>query len=431
MQKIFEKILLVKQKYKSQIVFDTRNLKKNDIFIGIKTKNDDGSLYFKDAIEKGAKLIILNNYSVSHKHIIQVKDINKFITKFCQYLLKNYEGKIISITGSVGKTTIKENIYNILIDNNFTVCKSYKNFNNLLGLQFSIMNINENSDFSIFELGINAPGEMSKLINLLNPHFCLVTCIENSHIGNFKNFKHLVNNKIKIFNSKNLIYGLTNFTHSNLKLKKTIQSSIDIINIDKIKYLVKKLKNKYQIEFIYKNLKKTIISESNGIYAETALISYIFLSKFINKLNSKTFFFKKSIIDSRGNVLNKIFNGNKIKVFDHSYNASPYSLGRQLSYFHQKNLKKKLCIIGSMKELGDNSDEYHIEIMEKISLLKFDKSIFIGDEFYKIKDKYKNYKYYKSYKNYIKIMNKDFIAFKNIFIMGSRSNQLNKIIEKI
>ena len=84
-----------------------------------------------------------------------------------------------------------------------------------------------------------------------------------------------------------------------------------------------------------------------------------------------------------------------------------------------------------MKELGDNSDEYHIEIMEKISLLKFDKSIFIGDEFYKIKDKYKNYKYYKSYKNYIKIMNKDFIAFKNIFIMGSRSNQLNKIIEKI
>ena len=431
MQKIFEKILLVKQKYKSQIVFDTRNLKKNDIFIGIKTKNDDGSLYFKDAIEKGAKLIILNNYSVSHKHIIQVKDINKFITKFCQYLLKNYEGKIISITGSVGKTTIKENIYNILIDNNFTVCKSYKNFNNLLGLQFSIMNINENSDFSIFELGINAPGEMSKLINLLNPHFCLVTCIENSHIGNFKNFKHLVNNKIKIFNSKNLIYGLTNFTHSNLKLKKTIQSSIDIINIDKIKYLVKKLKNKYQIEFIYKNLKKTIISESNGIYAETALISYIFLSKFINKLNSKTFFFKKSIIDSRGNVLNKIFNGNKIKVFDHSYNASPYSLSKQLSYFHQKNIKKKLCIIGSMKELGDNSDEYHIEIMEKISLLKFDKSIFIGDEFYKIKDKYKNYKYYKSYKNYIKIMNKDFIAFKNIFIMGSRSNQLNKIIEKI
>ncbi len=431
MQKTFEKILLVKQKYKSQIVFDTRNLKKNDIFIGIKTKNDDGSLYFKDAIKKGAQLIILNNYSVSHKNIIQVKDVNKFITKFCQYLLKNYEGKIISITGSVGKTTIKENIYNILTDNNFTASKSYKNFNNLLGLQFSIMNINENSDFAIFELGINAPGEMNKLINLLNPHFCLITCIENSHIGNFKNLEHLINNKIQIFNSKNLIYGLTNFSHSNIKLKNKIQPIIDIINIDKIKYSVKKLKNNYQIKFIHKNSKKTIISESNGIFAETALISYIFLSKFINKLNSKTFFFKKSIIDSRGNILNKIFNGNKIKVFDHSYNASPYSLSKQLSFFHQKNLKKKLCIIGSMKELGDNSGEYHIEIMEKISLLKFDKSIFIGNEFYRIKDKYKNYQYYKSYKDYIKIMNKDFITFKNIFVMGSRSNQLNKIIEKI
>ena len=57
-----------------------------------------------------------------------------------------------------------------------------------------------NSDFSIFELGINAPREMKSLINILHPHYCLVTGIENSHIGNFKNFNNLINNKIQIYN---------------------------------------------------------------------------------------------------------------------------------------------------------------------------------------------------------------------------------------
>ena len=103
--------------------------------------------------------------------------------------------------GSVGKTTIKENIFNILKKNNFHVSKSYKNFNNKLGLQFSIMNMKLNSNFSIFELGINAPREMKSLINILHPHYCLITGIENSHIGNFKNFNTIFHKRfLKVYN---------------------------------------------------------------------------------------------------------------------------------------------------------------------------------------------------------------------------------------
>ena len=84
-----------------------------------------------------------------------------------------------------------------------------------------------------------------------------------------------------------------------------------------------------------------------------------------------------------------------------------------------------------MKELGENSINYHIEIINMISLLKINKTIFIREEFYKIRINFKKYNFYKSYKSYLKFMNNDFITFKNIFVMGSRSNQLNKIIEKI
>jgi UDP-N-acetylmuramyl pentapeptide synthase len=431
MQKIFNQILSTKDKYNCNIVFDTRNLKANDIFIGLKTKNIDGSFYFKDAIKKGAKLLIINNKKANNKNIIHIDDTDKFILNFCKFLLKLYQGKIISITGSVGKTTIKENIYHILKNNNYLVSRSYKNFNNLLGLQFSIMNMNLKTDFSIFELGINAPGEMKPLINLLNPHFSLVTCIENSHIGNFKNFDDLINNKIKIFKSKKLISGLINFTHVKSNTIKNLKSNIKVVNINNLKYSVKSDKKQYLREFNYLNLKRKIISEFNGLYEEISIISYLFLSQFIKKFNSKIFFYKNSIIETHGNILNKIYNGNKIKIFDHSYNSSPYSLKKQLFFFNQRKLSKKLCIIGSMKELGENSINYHIEIINMISLSKINKTIFIGEEFYKIRSNFKKYNFYKSYKSYLKFMKNDFITFKNIFVMGSRSNQLNRIIEKI
>ncbi len=430
MQKIFDKILFIKKKYKSNIVFDTRILKKNDIFIGIKSNKNDGSLFYQDAIIKKASLIIINNQKAYHQNIFQIKNIDNFITNFCKFMLSQHKGKIIAITGSVGKTTIKENIYNILSKNNFIVSKSYKNFNNKLGLQFSIMNMNLNSDFSIFELGINAPREMKSLINILNPHYCLVTGIENSHIGNFKNFDNLVKNKFHIFQSNNLIKGLINFSHSKPDLRKKIRSNIQLINFDNIEVSVTK-KNKYLINFKHNFKKHNIMSDLNGIYIETAIISYLFLKSFIKIFYSKNFFHAKSIIDSRGKIINKYYNSKSIKIYDHSYNSSPYSLKKQLFFFNQKKISKKLCIIGSMKELGNNSYNYHIEILDNISLYNFEKTIFIGDEFFKHKNMYKNYKFYKSYKDYTKIMSQDLNNFKNIFVMGSRSNQLEKIIDRI
>ena len=76
MQKIFDKILSIKNKYKSSIVFDTRNLKKNDIFVGIKTKKNDGSFFYNDALKKKAGLILINNPKVCHQNILQINKID-------------------------------------------------------------------------------------------------------------------------------------------------------------------------------------------------------------------------------------------------------------------------------------------------------------------------------------------------------------------
>ena len=107
MQKIYKIILNLRSKYKSNIVFDTRLMKKNDIFIGLKTKKNDGNLYYSDALKKKAAYVIVN-VKKKHPKLLYVKDTQLFVKNFCKFIIETYKGKIIAVTGSVGKTTLKK-----------------------------------------------------------------------------------------------------------------------------------------------------------------------------------------------------------------------------------------------------------------------------------------------------------------------------------
>ena len=430
MQNIFKKVIKAQDKYNSSIVFDSRLIKKNDIFIGLRSSNRDGNFFALDAIKKGAIFSIVDNNKLVHENIIYTRSVQSFINKFTKFLLGIYKGKIIAISGSVGKTTIKENIFHILNNNQFKTYRSFKNFNNILGLQFSIMNMDINSKFAVFELGINAPKEMDNLIKILHPHYSLLTSIEDSHIGNFNNFSNLFKNKIKIFNSRRLIKGLINIRNDNFQLPKKVKNKVKRINLENLNIKTLKQDN-FIISFKNNNIFQKIYSDKEGVFSETAVLSFIFLKLFIRKFSNKKFFYKEAILDSRGKIINKLYKDKIIKVYDHSYNASPYSLKKQINYFDKLRVTKKICIIGSIKELGDLTEKYHRALLEDIKDLKVKRIILIGEEFFKLRSSYKIFNFYKSYKSYINLMKKDLEYGKNIFVMGSRLNNLDKIIQNI
>ena len=123
--------------------------------------------------------------------------------------------------------------------------------------------------------------------------------------------------------------------------------------------------------------------------------------------------------------------GNKsISFYDHSYNASPYSLNKQILIFHKRNIKQKVYILGAMKELGVQTDFFHLQIIELVTKLNLKRIIFIGEEFYKFKKKFNKFVFYKNYKPVINYLNKEINNVKNIFVMGSRSNKLDRIIKQ-
>ena len=429
MQKIYKLIYHLKSKYNSKIVFDTRILKKNDIFIGLKTKNIDGNNYYNHAIKKKASLVIVS-IKIKNSKLFYVKDTELFIKNFCKFIIESYKGKIIAVTGSVGKTTFKENIYNILKHNNITAYRSYKNYNNIQGLQFSIMNMNTFCKYSVFELGINRSKEMTKLVKTLQPHYCLVTGIENSHIGNFRNFNHLIDNKLKIFNSKRLISGFINYNYDPRHIKSKLYSNVYFTNVDKLEKTIFKKNKKYVINFVYNNKKYSINSSRGEFCLNIAIITFLFMKIFVKKIKINNFFYDESIIESRGKKLITYIDNKRIAFYDHSYNASPFSLNKQILTFNNRNIKQKIYILGSMKELGAQSDFFHLQIIELVTNLNLTKIIFIGDEFYKFKQKFEKFIFYRSYIPAIKYLNKEVVNIKNIFVMGSRSNNLDRLIKE-
>ena len=432
MLKTFKRLEYLKNTYGSRVIFDTRLLRENDIFIGIKSDKKDGSDYYQAAISKKAKLLIINK-KIDNENILFVKDTLNFIEKYVKFLIQSYKGKIIAVTGSVGKSTVKENLFHILNNNNYLTYRSFKNFNNLLGLRFSIMNMKLHTKFSIFELGINNKNEMKKLIDILNPHYSLITNIENSHIGNFKNFDELIRNKLQVFNSNRLIKGMINYHYDFKKIPSFIlkKSNIVKINIKSIIHNSKKFKKFYKIKFKNNNKSFEINSERDGVYLEIAISSFLFLEMFIKKFKNKNFFYESAILEGRGLIKEGLFNTKKIKVFDHSYNASPYSLKRQILEFHHRKLRRKMFILGSMKELGDLTDSYHLEILNLVKSINLISVIFIGKEFYKFQKIFPNYKFFKDINSFISQSSMLIEYGQNMFVMGSNSNNLQKIIQNV
>lgn len=194
------------------IVFDSRHIytKENTAFIAITTLKNSGEKYIPSVIEKGIKIIICEQKFVGYQGITQivVKNSLMFLHRLAYYHLTQFPGlKTFGITGSNGKTIVKEWLYQSLCDE-FLVVKSPKSFNSQLGLPLSLLQIKKTDELGIFEVGISLPGEMRKLENIFSPQIGILTHIGSAHLQNFKDLDELIKEKLLLFkNSETLIYN--------------------------------------------------------------------------------------------------------------------------------------------------------------------------------------------------------------------------------
>jgi UDP-N-acetylmuramyl pentapeptide synthase len=178
------------------ISHDTRTLKPGELYIAIKGATHDGHDFVAQAVEKGAAGLIVEREFPVFGNVPQliVPDTMQALRALAAGVRRHWTGTVIGITGSVGKTTVKELIAAVLAQKG-TACKTPGNWNNDIGLPLSMLAADRNADFFVFELGMNHPGEIDSLASLLQPDWAVLTDIGKAHIEFFQSLEKIAEEK--------------------------------------------------------------------------------------------------------------------------------------------------------------------------------------------------------------------------------------------
>jgi len=425
---------------------NSKEIKKNSVFFAIKGKQKNGNLFVKEAFLKGASLAIVNNQKKSKNKIV-VKDTLKFLSNASSILRENLPSKIISITGSCGKTSLKELVGRSL-NKISKATYSPKSFNNKFGVPLSLFNLKKNDAFGIFEIGMDKKGEIDYLSKIIKPDVGVITNISYAHIKNFENINQIAKAKSEII--KNIKVGgylilnkddkFYNFFEK-IGLKRNLKIlSFSLKNKNATTNLVSisKEKSKYKISININ--KKKIYFYSNSFFENDlknllATITIIAIFKDIHKLD-KNIFYDHKVINGRGDMI-------KVKLFkkyfylvDESYNSNPLSLKSAIINFDmiKVNNSKKHLVLGDMLELGKYSKKLHVEIGKDINKTSLKNINVIGEH---VKWTFNNLNKSKRglfIKNKFQIINLIKNSLNNndyLMIKGSNSTGLNSLVNQI
>ncbi len=175
----FEKYILEKS---NKVKISSKEINKGDIFLALKGKNFHGNQFINSSLRRGAKYCLTDNKNFAKNNkIIYVNSVINYLNKLALKKRDLYKGKVIGITGSAGKTTLKETLA-FFLKRNEIISFSKKSYNNKLGVLISLLNINLNSTYSIFEIGTNNFGEIKNLTKIVKPTEIFITNIQSTHL---------------------------------------------------------------------------------------------------------------------------------------------------------------------------------------------------------------------------------------------------------
>ena len=357
---------------------DTRTIKDGDIYIGIKGQNFDGNTMWEKALENGAKGVIVQGINFSEENlekwkekiIIKVEDSLEALYKIAEYKRSLYNIPVIGITGSVGKTSTKDIVANV-VSQKYNTLKTQGNYNNNIGVPFTILNLKDH-EAAVIEMGMNHLREISLLTKIAKPTISIITNIGTSHIGNLGSRENILKAKLEILegmekpilvinndndllskwgkeNNNNIeihTYGINEKSEVNAKgIMESTDSSEFICEINN-----KKIKIHVPvggIHFVYNAICAVTVANLLGIEEEKI------------KNGIETFELTKKRMD-----IIELESG--VKLIDDSYNASLESMQVALKHLSQYKESRKIAVLGDMLELGDFAKELHEEVGKKV-----------------------------------------------------------------
>ncbi len=415
------------------VSIDSRSLQNNgnSLFFAIVGPNNNAHIYIGELINQGVQNFVVN-YIPEHlenkANFLIVHDTLAALQQFAIYYRSLFDFPVIGITGSNGKTIVKEWL-NFLLSPDYNIIRSPKSYNSQVGVPLSVISINEKHNLGIFEAGISTTNEMEKLEAIIKPTIGILTNIGSAHDEGFSNIGEKIKEKLKLFNHVSvLIYNKNKtvdaFINKNIKTFswsfKDSDANVLISRntvLDKTILQIHHNKHNFKIKIPFQD----DASVENAIHCLMILLYFGYEHKTIYDRIALLYPVEMSL---------KVKNGiNNTTIIDDSYSSDFQSLKIALDFLEsQKQYKKKTVILSDIFQSGLVDQELYAKVSQLIISNKISRVICIGKTITVFKEKFINCISFATTEAFI--ANLDTIVFENetILIKGSRDFQFEKIV---
>ena len=406
------------------VVMDSRKVTEGSLFFAI----NNGNSYVKDVLDKGVSLVIADNTDVKDERIVKVSNTIATMQDLATKYRKKLDIQVIGITGSNGKTTTKDIVYSLLSAKAKTL-KTEGNYNNHIGLPYTLLNVTDEEKFVVLEMGMSSLGEIRRLGEISSPDYAIITNIGDSHIEFLKT-------RDNVFKAKTELLEFVNKENTFVCGDDEYLAKLDVNrigfndnNTHKIEsYEFSDKGSKFVLDG--KEYKISLLGKHN--ISNTAIA--IELAKKIGLTDEEIQSGLKEIKISNMRF-QEIKIGEDIYIND-AYNASPTSMKAAIDTLNEiYNDKYKIAILGDMLELGENEVDYHIDVLNYLLDKKIKLIYLYGERMKKaydifMKNKSEEYRfwYYPTKEGIVESL-KNIKMDKVILLKASRGIKLEEIIK--
>ena len=355
-------------------ITDSRKISSGCVFFALKGDNFNGNSFAIKALEQGASYAVVDENVGTDKRLILVDDVLSYMQELAHFHRKCFDIPVVGICGSNGKTTTKNLIYRVLAKKYKTHC-TQGNFNNHIGVPITLLEMPQDAEVAIIELGTNSPGEIAELCSITNPNYGLITNIGKEHLEGFGTLEAVAKEESEIYHYllKNKGTAFINADDDWLsRMSRGLENKVLFTKADcTIETLVP------TIQFSYKNVSFT--SSLMGDYNLDNILTAIAICEHlqVDLQDIRDGIAEYQPDNNRSQLIQK---GTNTILLD-AYNANPSSMQVAISNFAKMPQIQKVLILGDMFEMGPTANQEHDELLQWCTQFGFTKIYTLGDHF--------------------------------------------------